>query len=286
MADEQTGVIPESTETAAPVTDAVGDDTASQNTSTDEGGAGVESLVGRLKTAGVSANDLEQVERYRGGWESEKELRGQVSEFESDSYRDKLLADSWMRDVEDDAELLAEHQAWRETQGDRAYVEASKRGARELAAERGDEPGDDALVRRLDRLEAREKERLEASDQRRRQDAFDKDLTKIMGGIKGSDTFKEYLYADIVASVPEDIQNEVQLLAHANKRAALLTKLLTSEGKTSPPKTPIKTEPPPASGDDDGDTSDASEWGKQEEMSIKGIVAAACNTASAASGAS
>jgi DNA repair exonuclease SbcCD ATPase subunit len=248
-------------EIIAPVTNADDDGTASQTADTDEGGPTVASLVSRLKASGVSANDLEQVERYRGGWESEKELRGRLSEFESDEYKETAAADVFMRDVVDDPELLATHQAFRDDWGDKAYVKECKRVSRELAKTQGEEGDTEKLLKRMERLEGTLRERTEAESKRQRVETFQKDLTQIMAGLKlPNDDAKEFLREDI-SNTADGIRNSVELAAHAKKRYDKLKKLLSSASKTGSTRKPIEPELPPPSKTDEVESTDADERG-------------------------
>ncbi len=215
----------------------------------DAGGTGVDPLLGRLKAVGVSDNDLDQVQRYYGSVDEVRGFKTRVSELESDTYKDRVMADAWMADV--DPEILEAHEAYREKWTDKVYNEAMKKQARELAAERPAETQDEELGRRLDRLEKAEKTRSASATQAERQKAFDGDLSEIIGGMKLKKEVADFLREDIRQSRDDNIQNATQLADFAQKRLARVTGLIASESKAAPPAPVVAETPPPPSTDED-----------------------------------
>lgn len=239
----------------APAPAAEGDAPGGAQPVPDAGGTGVEPLLGRLKAAGASANDLDQVQRYYGSVDEVRGLKTRVSEVESDTYKDTLVADCFMADV--DPDLHEAHRDWRQKEGDRAYNNAMKKQIRELAAERPDETPDEELLRRLDRLEKADKARDEKSLADQSKGAFVSDLNEILDGLKLKKEDADFLREDIKLSVDEGIVNATQLADFTQKRLACINAYVASKTKAAPP-TPVVAEapPPPSSGtsaDKDGE---------------------------------
>lgn len=243
MPEEPTGAPPAGEAPPAPVPAAGGDAPGGTQTVPDAEGS-FEPWLGRLKAAGVTANDLDQGKRYT---ESEAEVRGlktRVSEFESDTYRDRMIADDLMSGVDED--LHDDHKAWREQYSDRAYIEARRKQLREVAAERPDETRDDELQRRIDRLEKADKDRATKATQADRRKVFDSDLSEILEGLKLKKEVADFLRDDIHQSVDGNIENATQLADFAQKRLARIKGLIASESKAAAPApTPVTPEPPP-----------------------------------------
>ncbi len=228
----------------APAPTAGGEVPGGAQTVPDAETAGVGPLLARMKARSAGANELEQVQRYYDSVEEARGLKTRVSEFESQTYKDRITADDLMADV--DPDLHDEHKEWRETYTDRGYIEARRKQLKEVAAERLAETPDEELVRRIERIEKADKARGEKATQAERQKSFDSDLTEIVAGMKLSKEVSDFLRDNIHQSVPENIQNATQLADFAQKRLARITGLIASESKAAAPApTPVTPDPPP-----------------------------------------
>lgn len=222
---------------------------APQVAGTGEGGTGADALLERLKAAGVTANDLEQVQRYYAGHGESRGYKTRIGELESDEYKDRVTADRLMSDV--DASLTEEHKQWRATYGDKAYIEARKAQLAEVAGQRPAETPDEQLSRRLERLEAALVESKEKREYEERERVFNSDLDKILGGLKLPDRIRKFLRSDVQRSVTENVTNAAQLADFVQQRHAEIQGLMQPEAKATPPApptTPPSSTPPPEGG--------------------------------------
>jgi hypothetical protein len=209
----------------------------------------------------VTANDLEQVQRYYTGHGESRGYKTRIGELESEEYADRVTADRLMADVKD-ASLVEEHKTWRATYGDKAYIEARKAQFAEVAAQRPAEEPSDALSRRLERLEAALAESKEQRELEARKHTFNSDLDKILGGLKLPDRISKFLRSDVQRSCPDTVTDAAKLADYVQQRHAEIQGLMQSESGATPPAPPPTTpssqppsqegggETPPSPGDE------------------------------------